>query len=73
MMVSWRSWLARLLNNSVCSDSLGLTEEVAGSNRQKSFFAPKKNPKKTPPFAAVKAACFIFFLACRLAKLKIEG
>ncbi len=40
MMVSWRSWLARLLNNSDPIRSLGLTEEVAGSNRQKSFFLP---------------------------------
>ncbi len=32
IMVSWRSWLARLLNNSDLIRSLGLTEEVAGSN-----------------------------------------
>ena len=45
-MVSWRSWLARLLNTSD-SGSLGITEEVAGSNPAEItfwlFFGPIMN------------------------------
>ncbi len=48
MMVSWRSWLARLLNNSDLFRSLGLTEEVAGSNPAEIILFASCNSKVLP-------------------------
>lgn len=73
-VVSWRSWLARLLNIYGCFGSLRLTEEVAGSNPAEinSFLCCFSwlflFPREDPTYALeVDSSCLLAHaLQCRL-------